>query len=234
MLPAVFEVSSVAGHLRNPAVRGERRIELRLDESPMALVYRVGFGAEVASQIRRRADSNGDGAVSAAEGNAFLDGWTRALQTELELCAGVEPSDTACSRPAASAIASAVAEGWTPAGPGHLHFEWKVRWDATALEVGAVRVKEAWEPGGIQITDVSIAAPLHSALRSAGVDDHAGVSTELTFIESRRAPGPRVLHAAWGPPASSWWQRAALVLGIAGAGALIALRVRRGPRRGAA
>lgn len=196
----------------------------------MRVSYHIGFGFEEASVVRRRADRDGDGAVSAAEGNSWADAWTRDLVGALVVCLGPNADDVKCSSPPLDAVPGRRVQGWVPDGPGHLHFEWTVVLGVAASDVGAVRVEDEWEPGGVTISDVTIAAPRHTPLLSAGVEGQAGVSTELTWIEARREPGPRVIHATWQAPAAAPWARLAVGAAVAAGGAALALAARRARR----
>lgn len=205
------------GHLRFPTLEAEKLIELRLSEEPMRIGYRVGFGAKRAAELRREADRDGDGVVSAAEGNAALDTRTASLLEAVRVCVGRSLSKATCRKLAPRDVERVEAEGWAPGPSGHLHFSWTFRLAESARDSGALRFEDAYEVPGVGITDVQITPPAHAALIRAGdaaVD--AGVSERFTWIEKLRTPGPRSVVAAWPAPRES---RAA-VLGLVGLGVL--------------
>lgn len=220
-------------HLRFPKVKGERLIELRLAEDPIRLGYRVGFGDSLAAQIRSRADRDGDTQVSAAEGNAALDARSAEVLAALVICTGRTPDTTTCRHFSARDIERVEAEGWVPSQSGHLHFAWTLRLKERANEIGAIRLEDAYEVPGIELTDVEISAPPHTPLLRAGDGAVAsGVAQRFTWIERVREPGPRIVVASYAPPKPTRkrFLLAAGLLALAGAMAWVFLRQRR-PRR---
>jgi len=192
---------SAPAHLRFPTVKAERFIELRLVERPIRIGYRVGFGASLASEQRRLADRDSDFSVSASEGNAALDARTEALLQKLRVCTGRSLEELRCRSLERRDIERVEAEGWTPEPPGHLHFAWTFRLAETAPEIGALRVEDAYEVDGVEITDVQIQPPGHTPLLRAGdALLPAGVAERFSWVEARREPGPRGIVATWAPP----------------------------------
>lgn len=202
-------------HLRFPTVKAERWIELRLAEEPIRIGYRVGFGAGLASELRKSADRDGDFQVSAAEGNAALDARTTALLGALSVCTGPTLDHVSCRRLGPRDVERVEAEGWTPGPNGHLHFSWTLRLRERAREIGAIRLEDAYDVPGVEISDVQIDPPPHAPLARAGdAAMAAGVAERFNWVERLREPGPRVVVAAWTPPKSrgrALWLAAACV-----------------------
>lgn len=193
-----------AAHLRFPGVAAERWIELRLAEEPVRIGYRIGFGAKLADEVRRAADKDGDFEVSAVEGNAALDARSLELISSLRVCTGGTLADVSCRQLERRDIERVEAEGWVPGPNGHLHFTWTLELRERARDIGAIRLEDGFEVAGVEITDVQIDAPAHSALSLAGEAGRpAGVVQRFSWIEGRRAPGPRAVVAAWTPPRPS-------------------------------
>ena len=206
MLAIVVAVAPAAvAHLRYPKLQAERWIELRLDDDPIRVGYRVGFGAKLAGELREEADANGDGEVSAAEANAAFDARTKVLLKKVRICLGDTLEAMDCRELTEEDIESREAQGWVPGPKGHLHFAWKLLPRARAADIGAIRLEDSYDVPGVDISDVSIEAPKHAPLVSAGSDERDGVSSKFTWLEARRAPGPRIVHATWQPPRRRGW-----------------------------
>jgi hypothetical protein len=185
-------------------MRGERWIEVRLAEEPIRIAYRVGFGAELAARERKSADADGDGEVSAAEGNAALDARTDALLGALRVCTGRSADALDCRALVRRDVERVEAEGWIPGPTGHLHFSWTLALRDAKSDLGAIRIEDGWQVDGIEVTDVGFDGA--SDLTAAGEGESpAGVAARFTWIESRRAPGPRTFSAAWPPPPERPW-----------------------------
>ncbi len=215
-------------------MQAERWLELRLGEQPIRIGYRVGFGAQLATEVRKAADRDGDLQISAAEGNAALDARSAELVRSLSVCVGRTLETVRCRPLAARDIERVEAEGWVPGQSGHLHFSWTFRLDQLATEVGAVRVEDHYEVPGVEITDVLIEPPTHTRLSRAGDGRRTeGVAQSFNWIERLRAPGPRTVVAAWAPPRSR--SLASLVVGallvLVPVGAWLVHRGRRRPSR---
>jgi hypothetical protein len=195
---AVVAASSASAHMRFPTVRAERWIELRLEESPIGIGYRIGFGAELAKEQRKLADLDRDGEVSASEGNAALDRKTADLLAHLRICTGRSAQELECATLERRAVEQVEVDGWVPDAAGHLHFAWTLRLPADAARLGALRVEDDWQLAGVEITDVRIVPPSHAPLTAAGEGPSpSGVASGFTWIEARRGTGPRVVAAAW-------------------------------------
>ena len=222
LLAALLSTGAPRAHLRFPTVKAERWIELRLGEEPIRVGYRLGFGATLATELRKAADRDGDFQVSAAECNAALDARTAALLAALSVCTGRTLDDLRCRRLTTRDIERVESEGWAPGQSGHLHFIWTFRLAERANEIGAFRLEDAYDVPGIEISDVQIDRPLHTPLARAGDGAlSAGVTERFNWIERQREPGPRVVVAAWAPPlrrfSSGLMAAAALVLAAAAA-----------------
>ena len=188
-------------HLRFPAVKAERWLELRLAEEPIRIGYRIGFGAALAAEVRKRADRDGDFEISAAEGNAALDARSAELLASLSVCTGAVLEEVSCRRLSLRDIERVEAEGWAPEDSGHLHFSWTIRLGERATEIGALRFEDDYSVSGVEISDVQIDRPAHTPLLRAGDAGRAeGVAASFNWIERLREPGPRVVIAAWAPP----------------------------------
>jgi hypothetical protein len=217
--------ASSQAHLKFPELRAERWIELELDQDPIQLGYRLGFGAELAKQERKRADRDGDGEVSAAEGNAALDLKTAELLERLRVCTGDSPAELDCVALGLTAVELVEAEGWIPGPTGHLHFAWTLRLRSGARRLGAIRIEDDWQIPGVEITDVRIAPPAAISLTSAGEGDSPeGVRTQFTWIEARRGLGPRVVSASWPKQDDTAATRVAAALFMVLVGALLLYR----------
>lgn len=199
---AVVAVSAGApAHLRFPKVKAERLVDLRLDEDPIRIGYRIGFGGKLADAARRAADRDGDFQVSAAEGNAALDARSEALLAGLEICTGRSLTALECRHLAMRDIESVEADGWTAPSGSHLQLSWTLRLHERARDLGAIRVADAFDVSGVEISDVQIRSPHHTPLTLAGEGDRkSGVVDRFTWIEAKRELGPRVIVAAWAPP----------------------------------
>lgn len=234
-LALLFASAAAHAHLRFPGVRAERWIDVRLDETPIAIGYRVGFSAPLAKEERRRADRNGDGEVSAAEGNAALDGHTDALLAALQVCSGRTLDALECRALERRDVELVEADGWIPGPQGHLHFAWTLRLGHAAADLGALRVVDGWQIPSVEITDVRIRPPPDTALTSAGEGGQpSGVATGFNWIEARRGPGPREVVATWPARAGRSWLGVAAGGALLLAGAALWLRSRRRPSPGSA
>jgi hypothetical protein len=227
-LAVLLTCGIAAAHLRFPTVTAERWLELDLASEPMRLGYRLGFGAERAATERRHADTDGDAEVSAAEGNAALDAHTAALLERVRVCIGPSLSQVECKKLERRDVERVEAEGWAPGPDGHLHLIWRLSLGASARDVGAVRIEDDYQVAGVEMTDVQVQAPPHSALLRVGDGAQPEpASSQFTWLEARRPAGPRVVVATWKPPRQSllgWLVLVAVVV----AAALILLR-RRAP-----
>jgi hypothetical protein len=193
---------ATGAHLQLPTVRGERTVDLALNEDPIRLRYRLGLGAELAAKERQSADRDGDGRVSAVEGTAALDARTEALLDAIRVCAGLDLAHLSCTTLARRDVEALEVEGWTPDPTGHLLFAWTLTLRQRASEIGALRLEDSYEVPGIELSEFRFARPAHGSLTLAGEADHAsGVAASVTFVEARREPGPRVVVAQWQPPA---------------------------------
>jgi len=221
-LAAVLVASTPAlAHLRFPAFKAERALELRLDEAPIRLRYALAFGPELANAERRKADADGDLAVSAAEGSAALDTRSGELLRTLRICKGDRLEALECSELSARQIELVAAEGWNAGSAADLHFSWTFNLGESGENIGAIRIEDAFEPAGIEITEARIEPPKARALLAAGEGGAPqGVTRRLSWIEARRGGGPRVLSAAWPAPSRRWVTLAVAAAVIALAGAL--------------
>jgi hypothetical protein len=226
VLGSLFVAGAALPHLRFPTVRAERFIELRLAEEPVRVAYRVGFGASLADEVRKAADVDGDFQVSVAEGNAALDARTQAFLSAIRICTGRTLEDLVCRRPSLSDVERVEAEGWEPGPTRHLHFSWTLRVRENAADIGALSVEDAYEVAGVEVSDVQIERPSHGPLVRAG--DGAlgsGVTERFNWVERLRAPGPRVVVAAWAPPRRrAGFIAASLVLAAVALGAWLLAR----------
>lgn len=223
-------VTAAAGaHLKFPALQAERWIELRLDQEPIRVTYRIGLGPKLADVERQRADRDGDHQVSAAEGNAALDARSDELVRQLRVCSGPSLSASSCRVIERREIETVEVDGWSPSPSRHLHFTWTLMLRERARELGAIRLEDSYEVPGVEITEVEIRPPAHAALSLAGEGGRAqGVTERFTWIEARRAPGPRSIIAAWpAPTARSWRAILVLLAGVAAALAWVVWRRRR-------
>jgi hypothetical protein len=199
-------VVPAAAHLRFPTVKAERFVELRLNEAPIRIGYRIGLGTERAAEERKLADADHDGTVDTLEGNAALDRHTDVLLGQLEVCTGPRHDALTCKHLERRNVELVAAEGWTPDDDAaHLHFVWTLRLDQRATDIGAIRVSDSYDESfGVEMTDVEIEAPTHAKLTLAGEAGRtSGLATRFTWIEARRTPGPRVAIAAWPEPPRS-------------------------------
>jgi hypothetical protein len=206
-----------AAHLRFPTVKAERHVRLRLAEDPIRIDYRIGLGTERAIEVRKLADANRDGKVDTLEGNAALDARTDALLQQLEVCTGANLETVECKRLEKRNVELVAAEGWAPEDDAeHLHLMWTFRLDRRATDIGAIRVSDGYDGDfGVELTDVEIDAPAHAKLSLAGEGGRtAGLAARFSWVEARRAPGPRIVVAAWPAPASS--RRRFVVIALAG------------------
>jgi hypothetical protein len=223
----ILTSSVAAAHLRFPTVRAERWLELRLDETPIRIGYRVGFGVELAKSERRAADRDGDGEVNVVEGNAALDGKTAELLRHVQICTGRSLDELSCRAFERHDVELVEADGWVPDANGHLHFAWTLRLADDAGDLGALRLVDGWDVAGVEISDVSIRPPGGIELTSAGEGDHpTGVAKSFTWIEARRGAGPRVVAAAWPHTPRPSWPLLGLAAASMLAGVVVWLRAR--------
>jgi LPXTG-motif cell wall-anchored protein len=166
--------------------------------------------------------------VSTAEGNAALDARSGELLQQLEVCTGDSIDDLACRKLDRRQIELVEAQGWIPDASGHLHFAWTLRLDVATSQIGAIRLVDSYEVGGIEMTDVEIVPPDDLELLAAGGEDRpGGVSRSFTWAEARRPPGPRVVTASWPPPEMPWLAIAGAALLLLALGLLVRFRKRR-------
>lgn len=215
---ALSVAAVVPAHLRFPTVKAERWIELRLGEEPIRIGYRIGFGARLAGEQRRAADRDGDFEVSASEGNAALDARTKDLLRALTVCTGRSLREVVCRKLELREVERVEAEGWKPGPNEHLHFAWTLKLRDRARDVGAIRVEDAYEVEGVEVSDVAIDPPAHTSLELAGEGGRAkGVASRFSWLEARRPPGPRVVVAQWAAPPRSSRAGLGVALGVAAA-----------------
>ncbi len=222
-IAALLVGAPATAHLRFPKLKGERSIEIALNEDPIRIRYRIGLGASLADAERGHADRDDQFGVSAAEGNAALDEHTDALLGALTVCTGRTLDAVACRKLRRRDVERVEAQGWVPGPARHLHFAWTLRLRERAGDIGALRLEDDYQPPGLEITDVSIVPPRGVELTRAGDGalGSTGVTAAFSWIEARRSPGPRVIVAAWPPPPAD--RRALLLLALAAAGALLAI-----------
>jgi hypothetical protein len=219
--------AAASAHLEGQTAKAERTIELRLDESPIRVRYRIGLDPEAAAGERKRADRDGDGVVSSAEGNARLDARSAELLRALRVCTGRTFEDLACRELSSRQISLVEADGWSTGPTGHLHLAWTFTLGMAAAELGALRLEDAVHMPEIELTDVRIQPPRERTLLAAGEGrTPSGVTQRLTWIEARRGQGPRIVSAAW-PPPERRWPAAVAVATLAAAGGLLYWTARR-------
>lgn len=206
----------LAAHLRFPTVKAERFLQLRLNEDPLRIGYRIGLGTERAAEQRLLADADHDGKVDTLEGNAALDRHTDVFLGQLEVCTGPRLDALSCKHLERRNVELVAAEGWSPDDDAaHLHFSWTLRLDQRATDIGAIRVSDSYDESfGVEMTDVEIDSPAHAKLTLAGEGGRtSGLATRFSWIEARRTPGPRIAIAAWPEPQRS--TRNLVVIGAA-------------------
>jgi hypothetical protein len=199
-----------------PTVKAERTVEIRLDEEPIRIAYRISFGATLAAEERKAADRDADSAISASEGNSRLDQRTDELLAALEICTGTTLETLVCKKLGRREVERVEAEGWEPDASGHLHLSWTLALPQRAKEIGAIRVDDAWEVPGVEVSDVAILPPKHAVLELAGeAGRSSGVASHISWIEQRRQPGVRSVVAVWPAPRPSSRRKIALIVAIA-------------------
>jgi hypothetical protein len=214
-------------HLRFPALKAERVVELRLDEAPIRLHYAIAFGPELANTERRNADADRDLVVSAAEGSAALDARSASLLRALRVCKGDRLDALECSELSPRQVELVAAEGWNAAPASDLHFDWTFNLAESAESIGALRIEDAFEIPGVEITEARIEPPRARALQVAGEGSAPqGVTRRLSWIEARRGSGARILSAAW-PLPSRRWVTLAIVAAVVALAALLYWQTRR-------
>ena len=209
-------------HREFPELSGERAIELRLDQQPIRIVYRLSLGPALAEAERRNADQDRNGAVSPIEESSRLDRRTRALLEGLRACLGKSLDELACRALERAQVERVEAQGFVPEASRDLHLSWTFELDRSAAEIGALRFEDALSEEGIAITDVRIAPPeAHPLTLAADSRSPNGVASEFTWIEATRPRGPRVVVAAWPPPPLV--SRTALLLALTVSAGVLAL-----------
>ncbi len=203
---ALLAASSARAHTGHPELRGERFVRVALDggldgalPSGMAgLSYALVPGPRGAAAERERADLDGDGHVSALEGNAALDRLGHELLAHLTICRGRTLDRLACHAPEPRDVARASATTWGGDEGAPLALAWVV---ALRLDDddAAVRIDDTWERPEVEATNVTLSAPAGRPLVRAGAADAPGVNTEFTWVDNVRAGRPRSIVAAWKP-----------------------------------
>jgi hypothetical protein len=190
-----------------------------LDRAPVRAVYRLTSTGRHAERDRRAADRDRDGAISAAEGNAAIDLRSSELIARLRVCRGdaLDASNLECRTIARRDIELVEADGWSQAFDAHLHFTWTFQLGFSTADASALRFEDGDTTPGIETSDVSIVAPVEQPLIAAGDGPSAGSLTQrFNWIESARAPGPRVVVARWQKsPGRRWAAAVAVAAGVA-------------------
>jgi hypothetical protein len=184
---------------------GERTLVLELDRDPIRLDYRISVAGAAAERVRSAADRDGDGWVDTAEANLALDAQAAELLAALRVCSGGSPDALRCEPPERRDVERVDSDGWSRAGPAHLHLGWTLRLRQTKTTIGALRVEDAHAFPGVAISSVRIEAPQGVALLAAGAgSEPRGVAREFNWIEANREAGPRMTTAVWERPRRPW------------------------------
>jgi hypothetical protein len=229
---ALAVTGSALAHGGVPNAKAERSLDVVLREDGIRIAYRIGYGERLAAEQRRLADRNADFEVAVTEGTTELDARTAALLHGLNVCTGPTLERVECRKLQGTDVERVAAEGWVPGPSPHLHFEWTLKLPESTKSVGALRIEDAYEVAGVQVSDVRIDAAPGLALTRAG-DGSAetkAVSRQFAWSEARRAPGPRVTIVEWQTPPQS----AALIAGaslVAVLGLILAIWLLRRPAR---
>ncbi|MFT3923319.1 MAG: hypothetical protein QM778_12365 [Myxococcales bacterium] len=223
----------------------ERLIKLDLASAPARIAYGLVLSVQDAAPLRQRADQNGDGQVSEAEGGALQEALTRELLANLRLCQGPDPSAMSCASAESSQVLSAVATGW-PKPEAALALSWEVQLEL-AENSAAMRVEDAWNLVEVGSTSGQIEPNPEHVLARAGAEgtgQSEPVALEVLWPGSSvadagapiRPPVARVLFAVWVAPSifgsslsGPWWLLGGLAFGGGVATALFMNR-RRDPK----
>ena len=197
--------------------RSSRLLLVDLGSDPPLLSYGLIFEPSAADAGRKRADTDGDGAVSAAEGQAELERLTTELRSNLSVCRGTTLQGAQCSRMEEAQVAETRATGWTEKPGRTLALTWQFRLDLAADD-RVVRVEDSSFLPDVDRTDATIEAPQEMRLVAAGqgVDGPpSGITRELMWRDDRPSE-PRKLFVMWESPAPRW-----AIIAVVGAAALL-------------
>jgi len=210
---ALTITGSALAHGGLSSAKAERSLEILLGEDAIRIGYRIGYSGALAAEQRRLADRNGDFEVGATEGTTELDARTAALLNALTVCTGPTLERLDCRKLRGTEVERVAADGWVPGPSPHLHLEWTLELPESTKSAGALRIEDAYDVAGVEISDVRIDAGPGLALTRAGdgsASGTSGVSRQFAWPEARRAPGPRVTVVEWATPPQS----AALIIGL--------------------
>jgi hypothetical protein len=228
---ALAVVAWTAPGAAHPAADGgERTLVLELDRAPIRVSYRIWVAGAAAERARSAADRDRDGQVDAREANQALDERADELLAALRICSGDAADELRCERLERRDVERVEADGWSKAGPAHLHFGWTLRLRAAPVAIGALRVEDDHVFPGVAVSNVQIEPPQAFPLLAAGAGpEPRGVARQFNWIEANRERGPRVTTALWRPHGRRLWWGALLALAAGLSIGLIAfLRARRG------
>jgi hypothetical protein len=199
-----------------------------LTTRPASLRYGLVFDPAASDAGRKRADRDGDGMVTVAEGEGELDRLTTELRSNVTVCHGGTLQSMKCDEVTAHQVSRSVATGWAERPGRTLAVTWELRLDL-ASEDRVVRMEDASFVPDVDRTDAVIEAPEDLRLVAAGqgVDGPRDqVTREMTWAEDRPNE-PRTLFLRWKSPAPRW-AIAAVVAAVAllMIGRLVAARLR--------
>ena len=208
--------------------RSSRLLLVDLTAEPPSLRYGLVFEPAASDAGRKRADQDGDGAVSAAEGQAELERLTAEVRSSLSLCRGPTLEGVSCSGLGEDQVAGALATGWDEKPGRTLALTWEFQL-GLVVDDRVVRVEDASFVPDVDRTDAKIEVPEAWRLVAAGqVGGGPGsrVTRELLWGDDRPSE-PRKLFLVWEPPAPRWWAVAAVgAVGLLLAGHLVLSRRR--------
>jgi hypothetical protein len=212
--------STTSAHLGHGVASGERRIELDLDATTVALGYTLGL-ADGETKIRlERAHADGTE-------NALLDGLTLELTRLVKFCSGSSEPDLVCRTLDRRELTSVAASGWDGET---LLVEWRFR---VPLRERLIKLEDAWQRDDITRTDVAIRPLSTRAPTRAGPNSPSSVELEFAFDDRLLAGAPRVVLVELPPkPASTLGRVVSAIVLCAVAALVTALALRRGRARG--
>jgi hypothetical protein len=206
--------SRTQAHLGHLVLRAERYVKIDAAPGEVRVVVSLMLGPSEARRALEPADTNGDGALSRAEADAYLAGWGAELEREVRIELDDAPAEGVVWRDGVlEPIGPIAAQPVTVERIAHL-----------ALPGGehAVRVRDAMDVARFERTDVVFQARDGATLSRAGLGaEPQDLETSLSFGSDFAPVGGRIFTASVVTPEEPADARA-LLAGVLG-GAVLAV-----------
>lgn len=211
---AVAAWLSASGVSAHPGqARTSRIVQIDLASSPPSFKYGFVLDIPGSEVVRKRADRDGDGAVSEAEAQAEVASWGEELRRAVTVCRGGSSEAVDCAALAAAQVNAVSVTGWE-ARPGKpLSLVWELPLELEETD-RALEVRDGWRRDDVQHTEAIVALPPEARVVRASPAGGTIVEGAVGFTWEADAPEGRRLALSWEQPRAGVVLLAAVFAGI--------------------